>query len=246
MEKISINDIKIVKNINYGSFSKIYEIVFNNKKYAFKQFKDGRIYAKGLIPKYEQLNEFSLKKSVVPNVFVEDGKMNGFLMPLHSHKCFSFLYSCPLEYQIQTLKNAKNALLELHTNNIIHGDIHVGNFLLRECLLTDFDNSQFKRFLLNPELCSAEAMNFLTTYKLSKDLDIYLFNFMTFSILNECYYYNLESRISDKKYGVFTSKDSIKICKSLLLEDKVFNNDFLIDTINLEDIKRKSKKNGRG
>ena len=171
--------------------------------------------------------------------------MNGFLMPLYSHKCFSFLYSYPLQHKIQTLKEAKNALLELHNNNIIHGDIHDGNFLLRECLLTDFDNCQFKRFFLNPELCSAEALNFLMTYKLSKDLDVYLFNFMTFSILNECDYYYVESNICDKEYGVFTSKDSIKICKSLLLQDNVFNSDFLIDTVENNSLKKQRKKRGR-
>ena len=65
---------------------------------------------------------------------------------------------------------------------------------------------------------------------------------MTFSILNEVNYYNIESDICDKKYGVFENKEAKKICKSLLLEDKVFNNDFLIDTISLgESIKKKKK-----
>ena len=106
MERISIEDIQKGEKIDYGTFSDIYEVVFDGKKYAFKQFKDGRVHTKTLINKYDELNELGLKKSVIPNIFVEDGKMNGFLMPLYSHKCFSFLYSYPLQHKIQTLKEA--------------------------------------------------------------------------------------------------------------------------------------------
>ena len=234
MKKISIQDIQIIKTINKkGSFSDVHEVLFNNKKYAFKQFKDERIYAKGLIPKYEELNNLGLTKSVIPKIYVEDGELNGFLMKLCNHKCFSYLYGCPLDLQIKTLREAKQALLEIHSKNIIHGDIHVSNFLFRECVLTDYDNSEFKNFKLNLEFCSPEALNFLTTYKLSKDLDIYLFNYMTFSILNESHYYKVESDICDKNYGVFKTKEAKKICKSLLLQDKIFNADFLIDTVSI-------------
>ena len=174
MEKISIQDIQIIKTIDYGSFSDIHEVLFDNKRYAFKQFKTDTIYAKGLIPKYDELNSYGLTRAIIPNVFVDDGELNGFLMKLSNHKCFSFLYGCPVELQIKALKEAKQALLDIHSKNIIHGDIHVSNFLFRECMLIDFDNSEFKNFKLNVEFCSSETLNFLTTYNLSKDLDIYL------------------------------------------------------------------------
>ena len=244
LEKININDIEIIGQIDQGSYSKVFEVLFNEEKYAFKCFSN-EIDGKFLINKYKELNSLDLKKAVIPNIYVEDGILNGFLMKLYNHRCFSYLYEFPTDNKILALKEGKRALLEAHSREIIHGDIHPGNFLLQNSFLTDFDNSSFKNFNINFELCSAEALNFLTTYKLSKDLDIYLFNFMTFSLLNNCDYNYVESNICDKKYGIFISKDAIKICKSLLLQDKIFNSDFLIDTITFDNTKIKSKKIGR-
>lgn len=252
MERININDIQIIKKtIDYGSFSDIHEVLYNNEKYAFKQFNDQRINANFLIEKYDELNAFNLNNSLIPNIFVEDGELNGFLIKLYNHKCFSFLYDCPIDLKIKLLKQAKTAMLEVHSRDIIHGDIHPSNFLFRTCLLIDFDNSQFKNFKLNPEFVSKTGKKFLNAHKLSKDLDKYLFNYMTFSILNNSPYEPdkdkdkpcafVEVDISNKEYGVFKSKEAIKICKSLLLEDKIFNTDLLIDTVDSSLLSKEKK-----
>ena len=59
-----------------------------------------------------------------------------------------------------------------------------------------------------------------------------MFNILTYYIINEeKNYFLLRQKIYQGKYGCFNNKDGIRICKSLFLDDKVPNKDFLIDTI---------------
>ena len=70
----------------------------------------------------------------------------------------------------------------------------------------------------------------LKKYGICKELDIHMFNLLTYSFLNELDYY--KTRYNILVNGIkFQDKESIKICNSLFLDNKYPNKDFLIDTI---------------
>lgn len=231
MERVKINNLRINKGIGFGSYSDIFRVEYNNKEYAFKKFLDKNIVRnQEFLEKIDILSNIPLEKSILPKFIVEEKEEIGYLTELEDYKDLGFLYSLSMEEKINKLRLVKSSLLEIHKEGIIHSDIHTGNFLLRSSKLIDFDNSTYKKFLTDFDKCSREAKKFIKNKGISKDLDIYLFNLMTFRILN-----NITSEYDMslylKRYGVFTSNESIKICDSLLLEDKTFNTDYLIDTV---------------
>ena len=117
---------------------------------------------------------------------------------------------------------------------VIHTDIRMENVLTDGSMyfFSDFDNCNFKKYTTNIKYTSPFTKNYVNKYGFNKDLDIYLFNLMTYAILNGVSMSKITDIIGkEKNYGIFNNNDSILVCKSLLLEDRVFNNDFLIDTI---------------
>lgn len=238
MKQIDIKNLEINKHIDYGSFSNVYSVTMDGKNYCYKKFKNCKIFGSEFFDKISSLSELQLLYSVLPKYFVKDNDEFGYLTDLYNHKDLGFAYSYSLKNKILSLKVAKMALVEIQQVGLIHGDIHFGNFLLRPSKLIDFDNCHYKAFNCNYSLLSSDAERFVNKFGMSKDLDIYLFNRMTFSLLNDKTN-DIDTDLSIKNYGLFTSKDSIKICKSLLLEDATFNNCFLIDTIDLNDFQKR-------
>ena len=187
----------------------------------------------------------NLKKSITPSLLVKDHTLSGYLSRKADKFDSSFVDDWEEKYNI--LIQIKEAMLELHSNKVIHTDIYSGNILKKgeDYFLCDFDNATIGNN--NPDLnfLSVLAYDFLEARGLSKDLDIYMFNNLTFQFLsdtgNTLDDTEATRAIIRKKYGIFTSREQRKICDSLLPNNLStgFNNDLLIDTINISKIKRK-------
>ena len=176
-----------------------------------------------------------MKKSLLPCHFVyENSYVVGYLLEPAYDGDISFLTE---RYKkIEALKSVKESILELHSKKVIHTDIHGGNIMKRDdkYFLIDFDNSQYRFFHSSRKDLSDFAYQFVKKRGMSKDLDIFLFNLLTFSELTGIDYNLSRLSIIQGNYGVFKSRESRSICDSLLLRSRKFNNDFLIDTIELE------------
>jgi len=240
MEKIDINDLELLSHFNYGSNSEIYRCKFNDFEFIYKEYNDSNDFLTcDFIDKIDLIKSIKLEFSKLPILLVCDKeKPKGFLLKELEDIDYSF---SNVSTKINVLKKAKEAILELHKNNVIHGDIHISNVILsnKEINLIDFDNSSYKEFIPKKDWYSDNAIKFINKYGLNKDLDIYLFNLLTFSLLNKEFYFpTMLYKIGCSCYGVFDNKEAIKICRSLLLEDKVFNNGFLIDFVDEQNCKK--------
>lgn len=122
----------------------------------------------------------------------------------------------------------------MHNEGIIHSDISPSNILSKNLTssIIDFDNSSYKGYETNIKHTNDYCLEFIEKYGIKPELDIYMFNLLTYSLMNEeDRYFMVRNNIYLNKYGYFDNNDGIKICKSLFLDDKVPNKDFLIDTI---------------
>ena len=128
----------------------------------------------------------------------------------------------------------------MHENGIIHADLIGSNIMVSNlglpCII-DFDNASYQ----NHKTCIYDvcdlSQSFIKQYGVEKEMDIFLFNILTFAIINECEFYLCRRNIFNENFGYFNNGDAKKICDSLFLEDKVPNKDFLIDTIDEASLK---------
>ena len=101
-----------------------------------------------------------------------------------------------------------------------------------------FDNKsgeyKYVKYLLNK---FTEFMG-QNNYDTSKELDVFLFNKMTFELINDLDgNREVEKNIRDKEYGIFTDKESKKICRALILEGNP-STEFLIDSPSVKKLVR--------
>ena len=225
----------------WSSFN-IYSCKYKNKVYAYKEFKDPyKINTKKFICKLQKISEFELEKSIIPSVLV----LNIYDIPigylLKKTSKFEYYDLNTLRERLQCLNGIKQSILELHENGIIHSDIHSGNFLKSKgrYVLCDFDNCAFSYYKPLIKHCSSAAENYLRTYGLNKELDIYLLNLLTFSSLNCIPYQKAAFNVLLGDYGIFDNSDAKSICNSFLLKDSSPNKEFLVDYIDKNKILKK-------
>lgn len=216
-----------------GSFAKIKKCIFKNKIYAYKEFENKK-YLISKKRKLSNLSEITIPGLIVPKYWVKkDKSTNAYLTVFEDKDKVSSISNECLEFKYKTLQNAKNLILAMHNQGIIHSDLHSGNILSKNkiCSIIDFDNCTYKMYKTFKEDSSDYCQNFINVYGIIPELDIFMFNLLTYEIVNNINYFIIRKEISENKFGVFNNKDGIKICKSLFLDDKYPNKDFLIDTI---------------
>lgn len=241
MYKIDIKNLEIMDKIGFGGFSINKKCIYENKEYSLKIFDEpNKVFDKDLEEKYFALMNLSLKYSNIPKYIVTKDNINiGYISELLDDYLISKKKS--LVKRVEMLKNVKNAILELHENNIIHTDIHSGNIMYSSkddtCKLIDFDNSCFGKYKSKKSLLDENASEFVNKFGFCNELDIYMFNLLTYSEIVD-YDYRLAKRlIENKHYYVFDSEKMKNICDSLLLNHDRYIDEFLVDLIDIEKIK---------
>lgn len=237
MKTINYNELDIISyNCNEGTYSKIDKCIFNGEIYALKRFTNGK-YLNGKRRKISELSSINDSHLITPKFWVknEEGK-NQYLT--------KFCDGDPLEFEKNTnvvakLKHAKNLIEKMHSYKIIHGDLNISNLLFSgdEPFIIDFDNVSLNNSNVDISSLNDYSANYIKRLGINKGLDVYLFNLLTYAILNETDYYCVRSNVLAKKYGVFDFKDGIKLCNLFSLEKGYSDGDYLIDMISNEDVK---------
>lgn len=147
MNQIKLDEIEPIKLIGRGNFSNVYEIMYNNKTYAYKEFKT-TFYDFKTIDNIIKLSKQKIDKHyIVPNHIVYGNKKNmlGYLSKYD--KELKTLKSIKSTSQLlDVLKDLKNRIEILHKEyKIIHNDIVKENILISKDLtsyMLDFDSSK--------------------------------------------------------------------------------------------------------
>lgn len=241
MEIIDYKDIKFIDNdiYNYGSYGSIKRCILNDKLYICKEFNDLN-YLNGKRRKLDLLGDIDKKEIYTPKFWVKNNNLiNSYLCDFFDGKDICAVSDRPIEEKISVLKKAKQSILTMHDIGIIHSDLIDSNIMYDNdnSIIIDFDNCNYKKYKTNIVHTNDYSSKFISKYGVIKELDIFIFNLLTFSILNDRTFFMSINDIFLNEYGIFDSKDSKKICNSLLLEKSIPNKSYLIDTIDETNIK---------
>lgn len=102
----------------------------------------------------------------------------------------------------------------MHEAGIIHGDLNMSNIMFdgNEVFITDFDNSTYGKYSMNLKEASNLALYFIKKYGIMPKLDVFLFNYATYYISNDCITSNgIPFSIRNNDCGIFADKDQIKM-----------------------------------
>ena len=240
MESISMFDININSESFEGGFSDNYKCKFNNEEYMFKKYEyPDQMISKFFIDKMDEISKLSSILPYVPRYWVEIGNEKiGYLTKIHDGKDLGL--STNIGEIAVLLKEEKEQLILMHDIGLIHGDIHYCNIMYSDesTDFIDYDNSSYLNFNPDATKYSLNAFNFAKTFGISKELDVFLFNKMTFELINDLDgNREVEKNIRDKEYGIFTDKESKKICRALILEGNP-STEFLIDSPSVKKLVR--------
>lgn len=187
MESISMFDININSESFEGGFSDNYKCKFNNEEYMFKKYEyPDQMISKFFIDKMDEISKLSSILPYVPRYWVEIGNEKiGYLTKIHDGKDLGL--STNIGEIAVLLKEAKEQLILMHDIGLIHGDIHYCNIMYSDesTDFIDYDNSSYLNFNPDATKYSLNAFNFAKTFGISKELDVFLFNKMTFELIND-------------------------------------------------------------
>ncbi len=194
------------------------------------------------LPKIKTIGNLHIKGSILPAYLVSDNNLEivFYLTEWGSDYTLNKYYKenmddGNLNAIAIILNNLKHNILALHRNGIIHGDIHDDNVLVdsntNTASIIDFDNCAYKNFKMNPDYCTWFASDYINKYGINKELDVFLFNYLTVMLMNKLAdYYSTEEYIIHGENKYFKENDDYKnICDTLLLEAKKPSDKFLID-----------------
>ena len=236
MKIIDYEDLIFEDNESYGkgSFGNIKKCEVDGMTFAYKEFYDSD-YLVGKKRKIDLLSNIDDPKLYVPKYWVKkDGNTNRYLTDFLDGHDLDIISDEDYSTKFLTLKKIKEQILKMHEYGLIHSDLIGSNIMYNEndIGIVDFDNSSFGKYKTKLIHSNDLTQEFIKRYGITKELDIFIFNLVTFSVMNDigCFYFTRE-KVWMSDYGVFNNTDGVKICNSFFLDDKVPNKDFLIDTI---------------
>lgn len=237
MDYINLNylNLNFAEKFN-GSNATIQKCEYEGILYAYKEFNDKKYLQKN-INKINTLNKINLNCGIFPVYLVYDefnNKYSGYLTRYVDYKNALFLKKA--SDKVTRLLKIKESIIKLHTEGIIHSDLHFGNILVDlntyDNKIIDFDNCSYKRYKTKINYANDYAVEYIKHYGINQGLDIFLFNIMTYCILNNnVSYYLVRRDIYNKKYGIFDNQECRKICDTFFLENNSYCKEYLIDYI---------------
>lgn len=227
-----LENVIISNKIGYGADGNVYTCVFNGKNMVYKELTED-VYRKNLIrSNLERISTFyGDSRFAVPYKFVynnpSDNIFTGYTMDYLSG--YKKMCDLKLDYKqkIDLLMKARKLLEILHKDyKHVHTDINPWNFLYNEetdkLSLIDFDtcidlnNGNMDYTGINTLSCIYGQYN-----GFDPGLDIFLFNLLTFSIINNVEFYDVINSIIENNYGIIENSKAIEIFKDY--DDIEFN-----------------------
>jgi len=236
MKSINKCELQIIRQFNYGSFSHVFEVVFDGKLYCYKQFKIE--YPNDILENICQMTEESYSSEFVTPLFVvfDKNKIVGYLSSLKRAVELDEIYD--IKKKKILLKQAKLTLQKLHRDyERVHGDINHANIIYDEKAMQpyiiDFDSSlKFGQEIKSTFSFPNYLLDYLQYYPFDYLADIYEFNLQTLVLLTRKNHKDLLNDISKAVYPVGEKfVMARKLCRELTLFDtrNKISGEFIID-----------------
>ena len=121
----------------------------------------------------------------------------------------------------------------MHSYGIIHADISSSNIIIENNIpyFIDFDNCSYNSSPVKISDSSDITQEFIKKHGVVKELDIFLFNLLTFELVNQCNYNLIRKNIILNNYGIFNNSSSKEICESFFIDSEKPEKRFLVDTL---------------
>lgn len=234
MKTININELIFKSNeqIGNGYFGIVKRCEYNDKIYAYKElYHPEEILTPTNIYKFESLKKINKDYINTPEILVNSGnRLRGYLSENIVGDVIGDLIGKDTNIIIKALKKSSENLKKIHNLGIIHCDIHPSN-IINSCFI-DFDNSSYQNVKPNYNQLDIYARCFIDKYGLVKELDIAMFNLLTYRLLSGCKYGDEAlQEIKEGNYGMFLNPHQRNICDSLNLQDDKPTKKYLIDTL---------------
>lgn len=209
-----------------ASTANIYNCIIDGKSYTLKKFYND--FDKEHAEKLDNLSKIKNKYIIEPQILIKDkSNLNiGYLSEtFYNSNSINVMSNSnyTIRNKIKVLKEAKKAILEMHSLGIIHTDLHPGNILFHNdsVKLCDFDNCIYLSF-------KPKHHNYYKDInETSEDVDIFIFNLSTIHVLygiNWYEIYKLDYIFKDK----FNTEQK-KIWQKIRNKQPLTNKDFLIN-----------------
>ena len=236
---IDKDNIKVTeKIIDTGGYARIHLCEYNNKLYAYKKFIEREfIFTDNDIKRIEVLTDKNIFPEIIlPKYLIRNnGKFESYITDLFNGETFDSLYKKDIALKIEFLLKIKDVIIKMNNElDIIHGDIHPDNLMFnkdtKKVCLIDFDNCKIDNINQNKNYLNPLYKEYITYNSYSSLADIYMFNILTFSLLNEVNYFMVNDYIINNGYGdLFNSKSSFKLLDDISICKE--NKEFLIDMV---------------
>lgn len=244
MRIVDVNDLKIIRRLNKGTFSKVFVVEFDGINYCYKEFVHTYADDYSLVKLCDLTDKAFDYQFIVPLFMVYSSGRSLFTGYISSYdpNLVSIFNPFSREEKIKLLKSVRDNIEILHNDyNTVHGDLHLKNILchkhLLETSILDFDFSQIcgsaPSSFLNYGLAIQEYIKY---FPFDYNADIYYFNLATFNLLAEVdESYKDTMDIIDKEQYYFSemNKDVKRLTKELLLLNtrKPYSGEYIIDYI---------------
>lgn len=207
--------------IGEGSNAYVYYAdYFGGRTVAYKEFCDSE-YVKLIKDNLMNLTEKGYDNDIlIPDTFIykmpKDDLFKGYITELFIGKTITDKYNMNYEDKIKILKEARKLVEKFHDKyNSIHCDITPWNFILpssEHMKLIDFDTTiDLNNKNMNENLYWDGLLEYFKNNGVDKDADIFMFNMLTYSLINDKDFYGSLSNMIKNDYGYIESSKARKI-----------------------------------
>lgn len=243
MKVVNVKDFTLIKQLNKGTFSKVYIVDLDGKKYCYKEFVHSYADDKSIVKLCDLTDEDFKSQYIVPKYMVYSSGRSLFTGYLSNYDpdLVSIFNPFSREEKIKLLKSVKENIEILHSEyNLIHGDLHLKNILCHKSLLEssiiDFDFAQRIGDIPSTYVNYGLALQDYVKYNpFDYNADKYYFNLSTLKLLAEItedYENTMEIIKNDQFYFSEINSDVKRLAKELILDSKrSYNGEYIIDYI---------------